>query len=75
MKIERVKEVIAAGGKIRYALEDCHTGGSKFQARLLNATGARVKGFGMKTFLDLRDAGMLVLTNSTSVSAYYTLKG
>ena len=75
MKIERVKEVLAAGGKIRYALEDCYTGGAKFQARLLSATGARVKGFGMKTFLDMRDAGMLEMKNSTSVSTYYVLKG
>ena len=70
-KIEQAKKLLQQGAKWRYALEtNSFTGRTQFNARLI-MNGSKVRGFGMKTFLDMQNE--LVAVNSTSVSTHYAL--
>jgi hypothetical protein len=75
----RAKKAIAVltdGGEFAQRLErDNYTGREQFAYRLENHEGYVVRGFGGATFYELKDAGMLKLNNTTSVSSYYGLKG
>lgn len=70
---EKALEVLRMGGSFRYGLEKTYTG-EKFTARLLTVELRKVKGVGMKTFLELKEAGLLKLAGGgTTVSSYYKL--
>lgn len=65
-------EVLREGGEFRYALEmSSYTRRDQFKARLKSASGQTVRGIGVSTMYELKGHGLIVPTNSTSVSTYY----
>ena len=56
-RTEQALNVLAQGGKFRYALERSFRGGEQFRARLIDAQGQTVKGMGYATLADLKAAG------------------
>jgi len=66
--------VLEKGGEFRYALEmNTYTRREQFKARLKTASNATVRGIGVLTMHELRNAGLLVPYHSTSVSTYCRL--
>lgn len=71
-RIEKAKELLNKGAKWRYALEfNSYTGRSQFNARLV-LNGNNVRGYGIKTFLDMKQ-DLVIADKGTSVSTYYIL--
>ncbi len=51
--------ILKNGGYFRKQLETQYRGGEKFETRLRDKDGKVVKGFGFKTFYEIKDAGLL----------------
>lgn len=69
-------DILANGGLMVERLErNGYTGREQWETRFCaNGTAGVVRGLGVKTKFELRDAGFsFVPTNSTSVSTYYKL--
>lgn len=63
--LNRVVDVCRAGGRVEYALErDPYTGREQFQFRVLDKTGARVRGLGFVACNAAVRSGLLYLDPS-----------
>jgi hypothetical protein len=51
-----------------------YTRREQFKARLKTASNGTVRGIGVNTMYELRDAGLIVPYHSTSVATYYRLR-
>jgi hypothetical protein len=77
-RAKQALDVLADGGRFVYRLErNSYTQYEQFQYRLMRKGASwsdTVKGVGFAAFQELKDAGLLALTNEgTSASAYYKL--
>lgn len=72
---QQALDVLADGGRFVHRLErNSYTGRAQYAYRLLRKDHAVVKGMGIATFNELRDAGFLMRdAGGTSVSTYYKL--
>lgn len=69
-KAQKALEVLKDGGYWRKQLETSYRGGEKFKTRLRNAEGRVVPGFGIKTFCEHEDAGVLTHKECSSSSVW-----
>jgi hypothetical protein len=70
-RAQKALALLNEGALFRYRLErDSYTGRDQFKTALV-MNGKKVRGYGFKTFDELRS--MLSVYNSTSVSTYYQL--
>jgi hypothetical protein len=66
--------ILFGGGKFVQRLErDRYTGREQWKYHLETNEGIKISGFGVTTFYELDNLGLLSLDNSTSVSSYYRL--
>lgn len=75
-RARKALEVLADGGRFVHRLErNSYTHRDQFKYHLLGARGGTIAGVGMKTFFELKDAGLLRIceAGNTSVSTYYRL--
>lgn len=68
-RARKALDVLADGGRIRHGLErNAYTGREQFEYRL-QIRGANVRGFGLATFYELQEAGLLTSAGAgTSVA-------
>lgn len=69
-KAQKALGILKAGGYWRKQLETSYRGGEKFKTRLRDAQGSIVKGFGIKTFYEHEDAGVLTYKECASSSVW-----
>jgi hypothetical protein len=69
-KATKALDILKAGGYWRKQLETQWRGGEKFVTRLRDANGRIVPGFGIKTFFEHQDAGVIQSRDCPSSSVW-----